>query len=151
MIVRQAGPDDHRQLNDVMRRASLAVESGEVLRELLQSPELLEVDTSLLSCGQVVLAESDGIPIGFASFTLTSSIEAELDGMFVDPMHWRRGVGRMIFEAVELELGERRIKRVRVVAGSQAVDFYRSVGFSIIGEEKTPLGPTVPVMLKTLT
>lgn len=151
MIVRQAGPDDHRQLNDVMRLASLAVESGKVLRELLEHPELLQLDTSLLSCGQVVLAESDGIPIGFASFALTSSIEAELDGMFVDPRHWRRGVGRMIFEAVERELSDRRIRRVRVVAGASAVAFYRSVGFSIIGEEKTALGPTVPVMIKSLT
>lgn len=36
--IRRGVPSDHKALNAVMRRASLAVESGEVLRLLLAEP-----------------------------------------------------------------------------------------------------------------
>ena len=146
--VRQAGPDDQQQLNTVMRCASLAVETGEVLQRLMEEPEHLQVDDQLVAAGQVVLAEADGVVVGLASFVITESAHAELDGMFVDPSYWRRGIGRMIFEATERELIARQATGIRVVSGASAVDFYKSVGFSIVGEERTPLGPTAPVMTK---
>jgi N-acetylglutamate synthase-like GNAT family acetyltransferase len=147
---RQAVPADTLQLNTVMRRASLAVETGEVLRRLMEEPEELQVDETLIDSGQVILAEADGVVVGLASFIITASAYAELDGMFVDPRCWRRGIGRMIFEATERELIARQATGIRVVSSASAVDFYKSLGFSIVGEERTRLGPTVPVMTKVL-
>ena len=148
--VRSAIPADQKQLNTVMHNASLAVETGEVLRRLMEERELLNVDAKLISSGQVVLAEADGVVVGFASFVIAESAYTELDGMFVDPSYWRRGIGRMIFEAAQRELIARHATGIRVVSSASAVHFYKSVGFSIVGEEKTPLGSTVPVMTKVL-
>jgi N-acetylglutamate synthase-like GNAT family acetyltransferase len=148
--VRQAVPADTLQLNTVMRHASLAIETGEVLQRLRNEPELLQVDGTLIDSGQVVLAEADGVVVGLASFVIIEGAYAELDGMFVDPSYWRRGIGKIIFEAVERELTARQATGIRVVSSASAVDFYKSVGFSIVGEESTSLGPTVPVMTKDL-
>jgi ribosomal protein S18 acetylase RimI-like enzyme len=49
---------------------------------------------------------------------------------------------------VERELVAWQATRLRVVANPNALAFYRAVGFTIIGEEKTPLGPVAPVMAK---
>ena len=59
-------------------------------------------------------------------------------------------MGRMLIEAVERELVAWRATRLRVLANPNALAFYRAVGFEIIGEEKTPLGPVAPVMAKTI-
>lgn len=133
-----------------MKNASVSIESGEVLSRLLEEPAYLELDKVLLDNGQVVVATVQGEPIGFASFLIGGSDAAELDGMFVRPEYWRRGIGRQIFKAVEHELLRRQASDIRVVAGMSAVDFYKSVGFTIVGEEKTPLGPVVPVMRKAI-
>lgn len=145
---RQAGLADQSQLITVMRCASLAVETGETLRRLINEPEHLQVDDQLIAAGQVILAEANDVVVGLASFVITESAYAELDGMFVDPGYWRRGIGKMIFEATERELIARQVTGIRVVSSISAVDFYKSVGFSIVGEERTLLGPTVPVMIK---
>lgn len=142
---RLARPEDRHTLIEVMRRASLAVETGEVRRRLLEQPGHLDVDGSLFANDQVILAEIEDVPVGFASFIIEGSI-AEIDGMFVDPNHWRCGIGRLMFAALLRELLARKVADIRVVAGANAVDFYRSMGFTIIGEEATPLGPVVPVM-----
>ena len=55
-----------------------------------------------------------------------------------------------MFDAVERELLSRNAIGIRVAAGASAVDFYKAVGFVIIGEQRTALGPVVPVMRKAL-
>jgi len=117
---------------------------------LMEEPAYLRVDSQLVENGHVLVAEIDLVPVGFASFMLAGNEFAELDGMFVDPPHWRKGVGRLLLTAIERELVSRQASGIRVVAGESAVAFYQMVGFSIIGEEKTPLGLIAPVMLKLL-
>lgn len=119
-------------------------------RLLLAEPAYMEVDALLLSKGQVFVAESESLIRGFASFAFPDGTYGELEGLFVDPSHWRLGIGQMLVEAVQHEMVLRRVKLIRVVAGVAAVPFYQSVGFSVIGEEKTALGPTVPIMTKAL-
>ena len=96
-------------------------------------------------------AEIDRHAVGFASFVIGGSDYADLDGMFVDPAYWRGGIATLLFEAVEREITARQAVGIRVVAGDSAVPFYLSVGFVLVGEEQTPLGPVVPVMAKTFS
>jgi len=150
VTIRQARPEDRARLNEVMKYASLAVESGEILTRLLEAPEHLEVDPELIDAGRVVLAESGGVTVGFASHSIQCGNSAELEGLFVHPDYWRRGIGRLLLGAVEQHLAARHIRTMRVVAAAGAVSFYESAGFSIIGEERTSLGPVVPVMTKSI-
>jgi GNAT superfamily N-acetyltransferase len=43
--------------------------------------------------------------------------------MFVDPPHWRKGIGRQLLAAIERELMSGQAKGLRVVAGESAVTF----------------------------
>ena len=149
--IRIAHPDDKLNLIEVQRRASLASETGDILDKLLEQPELFEIDEELLANNEVVVAEIGSTVVGFASFIAQDGNDAELDGMFVEPSHWRQGIGRLLIEAVERELVAWQATRLRVVANPNALAFYKAVGFVIVGEEKTPLGPVAPVMAKAIT
>ena len=149
--IRIAHPDDKLNLLEVQRRASLASETGDVLQRLLEEPDWIDVDEELLANNEVIVAEIGSTIIGFASFIAQDGNDAELDGLFVEPAHWRQGIGRMLIEAVERELVAWHATRLRVVANPNALAFYTALGFEIIGEEKTPLGPVAPVMAKAIT
>ena len=149
--IRLAHPDDKLNIIEVQRRASLASETGDILDKLLEQPELFEIDEELLANNEVIVAEIGATIVGFASFIAQDGEDAELDGMFVEPNHWRQGIGRLLIEAVERELVAWQATRLRVVANPHALAFYKAVGFVTIGEAKTPLGPVAPVMAKAIT
>lgn len=150
LTIRLAHPDDRLNLIELQRRASLVGETGDVLQQLLDDPGLIDIDEELLANNEVIVAEIGATIVGFASFIAQDGNDAELDGMFVEPTHWRQGIGRALIEAVERELVAWQATRLRVVANPNALAFYKAVGFAIIGEEKTPLGPVAPVMAKTI-
>ena len=84
IIIRLARPEDRLALNAIKRRASLSVETGEVLRQLLEGPEHLQIDAGLIISGNVVLAEAEGAPIGFASFAI-KALAPYADRQFLSP------------------------------------------------------------------
>jgi GNAT superfamily N-acetyltransferase len=151
LAIRLAHPDDRLNLIELQRRASLAGETGDVLRQLLEDPGLIDIDEELLANNEVIVAEIGDRIVGFASFIAQDGNDAELDGLFVEPSHWRQGIGRALIEAVERELVAWQATRLRVVANPNALAFYTALGFEIVGEEKTPLGPLAPVMARTIT
>jgi GNAT superfamily N-acetyltransferase len=151
LAIRLAHPDDRLNLIELQRRASLAGETGDVLRQLLEDPGLIDIDEELLANNEVIVAEIGDRIVGFASFIAQDGNDAELDGLFVEPSHWRQGIGRALIEAVERELVAWQATRLRVVANPNALAFYTALGFEIVGEERTPLGPLAPVMARTIT
>lgn len=148
--IRIAHPDDKLNIIEVQRRASLASETGDILDKLLEQPELFDIDEELLANNEVIVAEIGATIVGFASFIAQDGNDAELDGMFVEPSHWRQGIGRLLIEAVMRELVAWQATRLRVVANPNALAFYKAVGFTIVGEERTPLGPVAPVMARPI-
>ena len=91
--------------------------------------------------GQVVVAEGvDGVA-GFAVILIDED-SAELDGLFVEPELWRRGVGRIL---VELAAHEARLAglSLTVVAAPAARDIYEKCGFSVEGDVETRFGPAL--------
>lgn len=148
--IRIAHPGDKLNIIEVQRRASLASETGDILDKLLEQPELFDIDEELLANNEVIVAEIGATIVGFASFIAQDGNDAELDGMFVEPSHWRQGIGRLLIEAVMRELVAWQATRLRVVANPNALAFYKAVGFTIVGEERTPLGPVAPVMARPI-
>ena len=148
--IRHALPRDKDKLQDVQRRASIVGETGETLRRLLTEPEHFDIDISMFDGEKILMAEIDGKPVGFASYLPNSVDEAELDGMFVDPDHWRRGIARSLLGSLARQLNSLGFARIRVVANPNALEFYKSVGFDTVGAEVTPLGPSAPVMMRQL-
>lgn len=146
--IRLAHPDDRLDLVELQRRASLASETGAVRQQLLDNPEIIELDEEMLANNEVFVAEEQGRIVGFATIIAHDGNDAELEGLFVEPAEWRRGIGRALVHAVEREAQAWGATRLHVLANPHALDFYRAVGFETIGEEKTQLGPIGHLMVK---
>ena len=133
VILRLAEPEEHEALEELQRRASL--ELPDYREQLLANPDAIHLPPAQLANGQVIVAELDGAVAGFAAV-----VGGELDGLFVEPGQWRRGIGRALVDAATQEARERGLA-LRVIANPTARGFYESCGFSVEGEEQTRFGP----------
>ena len=116
-----------------MRRASLALDAYR--DDLLANPDAIELPMQQITDGDVIVAEADGIAAGFAAV-----VGGELDGLFVDPIFWRRGIGRRLVEEAA-HIARRRGLTLTVVAGPEARPFYERCGFTVEGDAETRFGP----------
>lgn len=147
MIVRKARPDERPTLIELMRRASLVWEDTRA--DLLARPELIDVPTTQIESGQVIVADIGGV-VGFAAILPRDDGDVELDGLFTEPRHFRGGIGRTLVDAVVEEAKGLGASAVHVLANRNVLAFYEAVGFRVIGEITTELGPTGSLMVKTV-
>lgn len=133
--IRPAREDEHRQLEEVQRRASLAL--GEYRQQLEANPDAIHLPPAQVANGQVLVAELDGRVAGFAAV-----VGGELDGLFVEPELWGHGIGRALTDAAVHE-ARRRGFTLWVIANPSARGFYERCGFSLEGEAQTRFGPAL--------
>lgn len=135
LTIRFGTATEHKQLEQLQRRASLA--NVELRGVLEANPDAIALDIEQLQQGQVLVAEIDGRLAGFAAV-----VGSELDGLFVEPELWRRGVGAaLIREAVHR--ARRQGSALMVIANPAARTFYEKCGFSVEGEVPTRFGPAL--------
>lgn len=130
--IRVALPKERPDLEDLQRRASLAL--PDVRDSLLASPDSIALPEEQVESGQVIVAEIDGKVAGFAAIC-----GGELDGFFVEPDHWRRGIGSALVKAAA-HIARRRGLSLAVTANTAARSFYESCGFSAEDEVETRFG-----------
>lgn len=141
LVLRDIRPDEGPALEDLQRRASLAL--GDHVAELTADPSLVALPPEHLAQGFV--AEHAGRVAGFAVLLREGLDEAELDGLFVEPEVWRRGVGRALAAEAERRARAAGARRIRVTANVRAVAFYQACGYRVVGETMTRFAPA-PVM-----
>lgn len=134
MIVRWARAEERQALEDLQRRASLALD--EYREQLEAHPDAIVLPAEHI--GSTLVAEVDGQIAGFAVL-----LGGELDGLFVEPVQWRRGIGTALVEAAVHEARRRGVSLVTVVASPEARAFYEKCGFAVEGETETRFGPAV--------
>ncbi|HEX6661023.1 MAG TPA: GNAT family N-acetyltransferase [Sphingomicrobium sp.] len=135
LTIRLARPDERLDLEALQRRASLALPD---YREQLEAhPEVMELPTEQIAEGQVVVAELEGRVAGFATV-----IGGELDGLFVEPDLWKRGIGAALIEAAAHEARMQGLS-LTVTANPTARGFYEKCGFTLEGERETMFGPAL--------
>ena len=135
LTLRRARPDERRALEDLQWRASL--ELPDYRRQLIANPDAVHLPPAQISNGQVIVAEIDGSVAGFAAV-----VGGELDGLFVEPDLWGRGVGRALIEEATHE-ARRRGLALKVIANPSVRRFYETCGFSSEGEVQTRFGPAI--------
>lgn len=135
LTLRLARPEEHGALEDLQRRASL--ELPEYRDQLLDNPDAIYLPEGQIANGQVIVAELDGEIAGFAAV-----VGGELDGLFVEPDLWGRGVGRALADAATHEARNRGLA-LSVIANPRARLFYEHCGFSVEGEVQTRFGPAL--------
>lgn len=140
MKLRIATPADGAALNRIKREASLVAD--EYRQALLAHPDLLRVPEDQLRAGAVLLAEHGRDIVGFAAVGRRED-GIELEGLFVAPSHWRRGVGRRLVQGAATEFGGDAPVAVHVVASPDAVAFYQACGFDVVSDTTTRFGPAI--------
>jgi GNAT superfamily N-acetyltransferase len=135
LTLRLARPEEHDELEDLQRRASL--ELPEYREQLLANPDAIYLPEGQIANGQVIVAELNGEIAGFAAV-----VGGELDGLFVEPDLWGGGIGRALVNAATHEARKRGLA-LRVIANPRARRFYEQCGFSVEGEVQTRFGPAL--------
>jgi GNAT superfamily N-acetyltransferase len=133
--LRLARPEEHDELEALQWRASY--ELNEYREELIANPDAVHLPPAQIANGQVIVAELDGHVAGFAAL-----VGGELDGLFVEPDLWGRGIGRALIDAAAHQARQKGLT-LTVIAAPGARRFYESCGFSVEGETWTRFGPAV--------
>jgi GNAT superfamily N-acetyltransferase len=151
--IRLARADDRQDLIELLWRASLAWDV--VRQDLLDHPDVIDVDPEMIARNQVFVAEQDGRIVGFATIIPharddreAEGNDAELEGIFVEPSEWRKGVGMALLHQIEREARAWHANRLHVVASPNVEAFYLAGGFTRTGEQKMRFGPNGIVMVK---
>ena len=139
MEIRCAAPSEIDLVAAVYRRSSLFWD--EYRAGLMAAPELLAFDGVAVEQQRTRVAVEDGVIVGFATLAVPDGAIVELDDLFVDPDHMRRGVGRMLIDDLVSIARTSGCTRIEVTANIRAVPFYEAVGFVADGIAQTTLGP----------
>ena len=71
----------------------------------------------------------------------------ELEDLFVDPDHMRRGIATALIDRIAEVLRPRGADRLQVTANPDALGFYRAVEFIECGVAETEFGPAPRMVL----
>jgi GNAT superfamily N-acetyltransferase len=142
-MIRLGTPADFAAATGVYARASL---SNASYRDILRAhPEHLILEPEALAEGRTYVAIEDGVVVGFATWAEADGA-VELEDLFVDPDHMRRGLGMALVRQVAEVLRARGVQRLEVTANPHAMAFYRAAGFTDCGVTETEFG-TAPRMV----
>jgi len=144
--LRLAIPAERSALQELQRRASLMWEEDRAA--LLANPDAIELPLEYITGRRTIVAES-GQLLGFVVVLRREDGEAELDGLFVEPSQWRRGIGRALVDQAERVATADGAATLWVTANTRARAFYDSCGFVTVGEVATRFRPA-PRMRKTI-
>jgi N-acetylglutamate synthase-like GNAT family acetyltransferase len=139
LTIRLAKPEERDALEALQRRASLAL--GEYNQQLEAEPDAIQLPIEQIEQGAVIVAELDNRVAGFAA-VLIDDDGAELDGLFVEPELWMRGIGAALVD-VAVHEARRQGMAMIVIANPSAQLFYEKCGFTVEGEAETRFGPAL--------
>ena len=127
--IRLAQPTERTVLDNILRQASLA--NPDDRHFLLAHPEVMVIDPSQLEAARVYVAETASQVVGFASVLAPTNASSEIDGVFVLPGQWRKGVGRALIGACIARAKSEGAGQLHAVVNPHAVSFYMSLGFTV--------------------
>jgi ribosomal protein S18 acetylase RimI-like enzyme len=139
--IRSATEAEAARLEALQRRSS---DIREQYRDQLAAhPDAIQLPRAYIRNGWVrVAVGSDGVPVGFSVVVPTDDQCDDLDGLFVEPDHLHRGIGRALIDDAVKRASMRGSRRLQVTAGP-AQGCYQRTGFNVIGETHTRFGPAI--------
>jgi len=131
--IRTARLGEKDSLEALQRRSALN-NSGD-RAALLANPDAIDLPARQIIDGCVYVAEFDRELVGFAAVLARDDEAMELDGLFVEPHLWRRGIGRALVEHCSARARECGATFLTVLGNRHAEAFYVSCGFKATGTE----------------
>ncbi len=148
VVIRLAEECEREALEAIQRRASLSNPGDR--DALLAHPDAIDLPAGFISAGRVFVAQRGKRNLGFAVVLPRPDGEAELDGLFVEPDAWCRGVGRLLVDYAAGYARSLGARILHVTGNTHAQGFYAKLGFVVVGEGQTRFGPA-PLMQRPLS
>jgi GNAT superfamily N-acetyltransferase len=122
---RGAKLEDQRSLTRLCVRATAQLGYDEAFID--RAMPALTITVPLIAGGYVQVAVDEaGEAVGVVTVTPTAVLGiALLDGLFVDPPFWKRGVGRVLFEAAGTRAKKLKAGALMIYAEPSAEGFYK--------------------------
>jgi predicted N-acetyltransferase YhbS len=139
--VRQAKPEEQRELTHLSVRATMHAGHDEAFIDRTMPSLTITLPLISADCVQVAQDNSDRV-VGVVAVTPTMLQGiALLQAIFVDPVCWKRGIGRVLFEAAVARAKGMKAGAIMIYAEPSAVGFYERMGAIRIGEGPLFLSP----------
>jgi GNAT superfamily N-acetyltransferase len=141
--IRGAAEGEQRELTRLCVRATRRAGYDDAFIE--RAMPALTISLPLISEGFVQLAEHPSGAIAGVVVVTSTALQgiALLHSLFVDPPFWRRGVGRMLFQAAVVRMRALKCGALMIYAEPSAEGFYRRMGALRIGEGPFVFSPDV--------
>ena len=141
--VRLAKSEEQRELTRLRVRATMHAGYDEEFID--RSMPGLTITLPMISANCVQVAQDDfGEVVGVVWVTPTALQGiALLHGLYVDPPHWKRGIGRVLFEAAVLHAQGIKAGAIMIYAEPSAEGFYERMGAIRIGEGPFYFSPEI--------
>ena len=130
--------EERERLEDLQRRASLVYDAYR--DALLANPGVIHLPMPQLEEQRVRVAERGGRVAGFSVVLPRADESCELDGLFVEPDHWKSGIGRALMQDAFALARAQGARTMHVLANPYAEGFYKKLGFACTGIVQTQLG-----------
>ena len=107
---------------------------------VIAHPDAIVLPFDQIEAGQVFVAEDSTGVLGFSAVLVREDGSIDLDGLFVEPGIWGRGIGRRL---VEYSCDYARAKgalTLHVIGNPHAKGFYAACGFETTGIHQTRFG-----------
>jgi len=141
MRIRNARQQEANALEALQRRSSDVWQ--EYREQLAAHPDAIEFPQHFIDRGWTRVAVlGDNTPVGFSVVIPSEAGAHELDGLFVEPDHMRRGIGRSLVEDACQRARNDGAHRLEVTVGP-AQAFYEKLGFDVVGAVQTRFAPAV--------
>jgi len=114
-------------------------------------PTALLLSRATIGRAYLRVAEIEGELVGFAELASGAEGTFEIEGLFVDPAHWRMGIGRILTTDLIDYARTRGADTVYVTANPHALGFYEALGFEAVGSVRTQLGSGTRMRLRCRT
>jgi GNAT superfamily N-acetyltransferase len=136
--IRFARLPERAALIELQRRASLVWD--EYHDALLANPDAIEIPVEQFGNCQVRAAWNGDRHFGFSAMAALDVEICELDGLFVEPAHWRQGIGGALIEDAVRLARRRKFHRMEVTANPRAEGFYTKQNFIKYAVTETRFG-----------
>ena len=141
--VRKGRPDEQRELTRLCVRATMQLGYDDAFID--RAMPSFTITLPLINGGCVQVAEhKSGQVVGVVVVTRTMLQGiALLSGLYVDPSFWKRGVGRVLFEAAVTRAKTLEAGALMIYAAPSAAGFYERMGAIRIGEGPFDYSPDI--------
>jgi len=141
--VRDATVEEQRELTQLCVRATIKTGYDEAFIDRVMPGLTITVPLIAGGCVQVAQREANQV-VGVVTVTTTALQGiALLYGIYVEPAHWRRGVGRVLFGAAANRAKALKAGALMIYAEPSAESFYRRMGATRIGQGQFYYSPEI--------